>query len=88
MWKQTVSKISSLETIYLQSFPKRWLQMVQEKWKETRGSGERRALLLFFEFATSMAALCREAHEQGIFVTPELPENVITSKFCQASEVS
>lgn len=42
----------------LQSFPKLWLQMVQEKWKETRGSGERKALLLFIEFATSITALC------------------------------
>ena len=62
--------------------------MVREKWKETRGSGERKALLLFFEFATSITALLWEAQEQGILMTPKLPENVMNSKFCQASEVS
>lgn len=86
MWKQAVSKNSSLETSV---FPQTgWLQVAQEKWKEIRGSRERRALLSFFEFTTSIAALCWEAHQQGILVTPELPENVINSKFCQASEVS
>lgn len=58
------------------------------KWKETRGSRERRALLLFFKFATSIAALCWEAQEQGILMTPKLAENVINSEFYQANEVS
>lgn len=72
----------------LWSFCKLWPQVVWEKWRETRGNRERRALSLFFKFAASVAALCWEAREQGILMTAKLPENVTNSKFCQANEIS
>lgn len=87
MWKQAVSKNSGLESVISLS-PNAGSKWFKKKQKETRYRKESRALLLFFIFATSITALCREADKQGILVTPGLPENVIDSKLCQASKVS
>lgn len=70
VWKQALSKGSTLETV-LQSLPKLWLQMFQQEREETRGQQGKERDSASFRFVISITALCWEAQEQGILVAPK-----------------